>query len=66
MTRIAALSAANQSLPLETKAISDQKRFAYWRAVDFMDPEELEICDPLSEEPRGLDDNLEIGKLNFG
>jgi len=27
---------------------------------------ELEIVDPLAEEPRGLDDIIEIGKMNFG
>jgi hypothetical protein len=66
MTRIAALSGASQGVLSDAKIMNGQTRSAHYKAVDFMDPAELEIVDPLSEEPRGLDDVLEIGKLNFG
>lgn len=66
LTRIAALSNLSQGSISNTQSLNSQKRSAHWKAVDWMDPLELEIVNPLSEEPRGLDDIVEIGKLNFG
>ena len=66
MTRIAALSNLSQPSISTSNTLNTQKRQAHWKAVDWMRPDELAIVDPLSEEPRGLDAIIEIGKLNFG